>query len=305
MAHSRIFALASSALAAALAVAVMAPSASADENNGIVYLAVGSNYGGHAPLQYSDGGPFLTYLTNSVTEVGGGHPSYDIDHVTTNPVPSGYVAGATATLTQNGTGYSAPGGDGGSSNDVGDNPFVGDIGFETFCIEDTVDFYVGNYYYYTYGTNLDPTLAVQQTNSNLVAGVAWLYEQYATGNIALTSGTQAGEFQSTLWYLQGEGPDNEVGFYPTNDPTNPYYEQVLTHFGSLSAAEKNLTETDDTYDVQVLELTSGPDGTGSSIQDQLIYTGTPNVSDGGATLAMLGVALIGLAVAKRRLIFGG
>ncbi len=179
---------------------------------------------------------------------------------------------------------------------MGDNAFLGDTGFQTFCVEDQVDFYVGNYYYYTEG------LTLQQTGpgviDTLTDGLAWLYQQFATGQLPVamyTNSVDAGEIQATLWYLQGEPADSAVPF----SATNPYYEDVLGEFGSLANAQTAVTSASQ-YGVQVLELTSGPNGTGSDAQDQLIYTG-PHVPDRGATFGLLAGALLLLGALRRRL----
>jgi hypothetical protein len=272
-------------LGSALLLALAAPAAFAGNSSGIIYLGVGSQYGGSDSQQYGDGGEFSAILSNS-----SGAPFSAL------PVPSGYASQATVRITQDGTGYSAPGGDGGGASDVGDNAFLGDTGFQTFCVEDQVDFYVGNYYYYTEG------LTLQQTGAGVIDqltdGAAWLYQQFATGQLSAatyTNSVDAGEIQATLWYLQGEPADSGVPF----SATNPYYEDVLSKFGTLANAQTAVTSASQ-YGVQVLELTSGPNGTGSDAQDQLIYCG-PHVPDRGATLGLLAGALLLLGAWRRRL----
>src|SRR5580658_8072661 len=73
-----------------------------------VYLGVGPGYGGTNPYQDNDGGEFTALLDTN------GVP---------NPVPAGYSS--LATLAVNGV-----------------------TGFETFCLEDAVDFWVGTTYDY-------------------------------------------------------------------------------------------------------------------------------------------------------------
>lgn len=275
---------------------------------GVVYLAVGNNYGGVSPLQDGDGGAFTAVLATT---------SNNGLSFTPTGVPAGYASSALYTLplppATQGSGYSAPGGDGSTpahgGTDTGDAAFVGDPGFETFCIENNVDFYVGNYYNYTEG------LAVQQTgyaglNQNghaitaLTAGAAWLYEQYAEGllkgSLAVNSKTNAGYFQEALWFLQGQPSDGNVGTF--NPSTNPYYLDLLGHM-TLTAAQTDLTGNwDSTYNVQVLELTGppgSPNGNGGIAQDQLIYTG-PRVPDTGATVTLFAAGLAVLAGWRRR-----
>lgn len=262
--------------------------------SGLVYLGVGPNYGGSNTLQDGDGGAFTAVLFSSITKTGNTYT------VTPTSVPSGYASSALGTITTDqSSGYSSPGGDGGSATDVGDNPFVGDAGFETFCVENNVDFYVGNYYDYTIGLSVQQTglSASGHTISSLTYGAAWLYEQYATGAIKLTTTTQTGLFQEALWYLQGQPSDSNVGIF---SPSNTYYLDVL---GQMSAtmAQTGITGVDP-YGVQVLELTGpagSPNGQGADAQDQLIYTG-PRVPDTAATVMLFAFALGALACLRQR-----
>jgi hypothetical protein len=258
-------------LNASLAIAAIAAAASpAFAQSGSIYLAVGSNFGGVNPYQYGDGGEF-TALSSSLG------------------VPAGYSSLATFTMTTGSSGYSLPGGDGATS--IGDTPFVGQTGFETFCLEDQVDFYVGQSYNYTEG------YAIQQTGGSLTVGAAWLYEQFATGQLkgydytdAATRLTDAGELQSTLWYLEGEPSDSSV-FPDQLDNPDPFTTLVENQFGSLANAQATITSASgDPYDVEVLELSNSS----GIAQDQLIYTG-PHVPESAATAALLGVSLAALA----------
>ena len=168
-------------------------------------------------------------------------------------------------------------------------------GFETFCIEDGVDFSVGQTYNFTLGT------AVQQNNSQLSAGVAWLYMEFATGQLAgynYTNAaarlTDAGELQAAMWYLQGEPADggdafNGVGVsveIPSPTWPQPHWEALEMRMAPGTSSTL--------FGVRVMELTN--QSTGGIAQDQLIY-----VPDSGATLLLVGVSLCALALFKRRL----
>jgi hypothetical protein len=199
-------------------------------------------------------------------------------------------------MTSGSSGYSLPGGDGAGS--TGDTPFVGQTGFETFCVEDQVDFYVGQSYSYTEGYNIQQAASA----GSLTAGVAWLYEQFATGQLSGYNYTNtadrlvdAGELQSTLWYLEGEPADSSVFPNPTAG-TDPFLNLVENQFGGgtagLTAAKATITSaSSDPYDVEVLELSNSS----GIAQDQLIYTGPAHVPDSAATIGLLGVSLVGLA----------
>jgi hypothetical protein len=256
-------------LGAALALALGAPSAFADNS---IYLEVGPNYGGINTAQYGDGGEFTALTTGLGGPLVAGLPAG-------SEVPSGYSALATM--------------------NVG-----GVTGFETFCIEDQVDFYVGVTYDYTEG------YAIQQTGGSLTAGAAWLYQQFAKGSLSGYNYTNqaarlqdAGELQSTLWYLQGEPADPNV--FP-NQPNDPFTTLVETHFGGgstpadlangLDIAEQAASGV---YGVKVLELTSlNSNYSGQIAQDQLIYTGVP---DGAWTIGLLCLSLAALAAFRRSL----
>lgn len=258
-----------------------------------IYLEVGPGFGGTNPYQYGDGGEFTAVLDN-----GSGQEL---------PVPNGYSSLVTRTIPGGYSGYSSPGGDGGGS--VGDKPFVGQTGFETFCVEDDVNFYVGYSYSYSEG------YAIQQTGGFLTAGTAWLYQQFATGQLAgydYTNSTpsntridDAGELQSTLWALQGEPTDPSV--YPNPTPANnQFLNLVEEHFGGgnsptdlsngLILAKANITNaSEDPYDVEVLELSNSS----GIAQDQLIYNGPHHVPDTSATIGLLGASLLALVLIKR------
>ena len=177
----------------------------------------------------------------------------------------------------------------------------GVTGFETFCIEDQVDFYVGHTYNYSLGMSIQQsTASVKQ----LSAGVAWLYEDFATGAAAgafgynytnaATRKTDAGQLQALIWALQGEPNDPNN---PFNSATNIFYSSIISHFGTFAKAQVAASSS---YGVQVLELT---DSNGGIAQDQLIYTGG-SVPDNGTTAVLIGVSLLGLVLISRRVKVG-
>jgi hypothetical protein len=288
-----------SGIGAAILLGLSAATPSAFAGN-TVYLAVGPTYGGVNPYQYGDGGEFTAFLYN------GAPAGY---------VPSGYSSEATFKLPGGSSGYSAPGGDG--SGSIGDAPFVGKTGFETFCVEDQVDFYVGYSYSYTEG------YAVQQAKGGyLTAGVAYLYEQFATGQLkgynytnASARLNDAGLLQAALWYLEGEPADASVQSNP-NTTDNPYLKLVAEYFGGGSSskeisdglADAELSEKTggkETFDVEVLELSNSS----GIAQDQLIYCGPgytppppppPHLPDTSSTLGLLGATFIALVLFKRK-----
>lgn len=273
---------------------------------GTVYLAVGNDtlpgqpagfpydFGGTNPYQYGDGGEFTAFVTGlpgSTSVSPSSNGGFDL--------PSGYSPLALRVNPGTSSGYSA---------EDNSSTYAGDTGFETFCLEDDVDFYVGTAYNYTLGFGIqDPGTST----TSLTAGVAWLYAQFATGNL---SGydysddeahlTDAGQLQSVIWYLEGEvNPSNPSltsdAYAPAPTVANPFYNDVIAAFGggagALAAAEAPVDNLSASYGVEVLELNSG----GTPAQDQLVYLGGGRVSDGGSTLILAGLALAGLAAGRR------
>ena len=172
-------------------------------------------------------------------------------------------------------------------------------GFETFCMETGVEFSPGTLYYYTLGNVTQPTPGNAQQGSGLPLsqGVAYLYYQFGKGllsdfNYTSGAGRQADDnlLQAAIWALQG---GQSYGGYPTPITDNKFYNDAIAHFnGSLTDAASAYTGSD----VQVLQVWINPDNTGAA-QNQLVLTSVP---DGGLTVALLGGALIGLQVLRRK-----
>jgi hypothetical protein len=238
-----------------------------------IYLEVGSAYGSNQknPYQNGDAGEF-TALSSTLG------------------VPSGYAAGATFTIPAGG--YDA-----------------GVTGFETFCIEDNTYFWVNTTYDYAVTSNVwipaggavAGNNGVPFTTTPLSAGSAWLYEQFATEDLAGYNYSNtadrladAGLLQQAIWEIQGSPAEGSSP--PAVDYSNPYVELVLAHFTTLANAR---LAAGNTYGVSVLDLYS-TDSNGNIngvYQDQLVYQGVP---DNGSTIALLGVALLGLVAVGRR-----
>jgi hypothetical protein len=175
-----------------------------------------------------------------------------------------------------------------------------EYGFDTFCLQQTVDVYNNTTNYYSIPSNNEFSTDDIAPDESLTVGAAWLYREFATGNLAgynygAGRSTSDEQLQNAIWYLQGEPLYN--GFNFTTD-IDPFLTLVSTHFNSLALAEAGTTGPDE-YGVGVMALTTGDDGTGPPLQDQLILipqTASPNgpgspVPDGGSTVCMLGAAL--------------
>ena len=222
---------------------------------------------------------------------------------------AGNVAKAnTVTLYQGSYSYSV----GGEFTAVTSTSFLGNgyvsstevnSGFQTFCIETGVDFSPGTQYYYTLGQTAQP-LSGGGTGSDLplTAGTAYLYYEFATGNLtgynyanSVSRLADAGLLQAAIWYLQG---DQTCGGYVTPTTSN----------NSFYALALNNANSSYTNSVDVLQMwTTDNNGAYSgAAQNQLVLNGTqpnpnPSVLDGGMTVVLLGGALVGLQTLRRKL----
>ena len=172
-------------------------------------------------------------------------------------------------------------------------------GFETFCMETGVEFSPGQSYYYTLGTITQPTPGNPQQGSGLAlsSGAAYLYYQFGKGLLSdydyLGANRKLDDnlLQAAIWYFQGGQTYNG---YPTPITSNKYYLDALAAFGGLSGAQADYTGSS----VKVLQLWGKYENGRYSdpAQNQLVL-----VPDGGVTVALLGGALIGLQVIRRKL----
>ena len=192
--------------------------------------------------------------------------------ITSGGVPAGYSSLATYTL-------------GGT----------GQTGFQTFCVEggsNDVFFTPGSLY--TYHTN-DQILAGPMGTLDLTVGAAWLYSQFATGQLSSYYGdanryTLAGDLQNAFWTLENEQNTVLAGWVNT---------LLVGQFSNAANWNQSvLASGNSDYGVKVMNLW---DANGAPAQNQLIYTGT-SVPDGGMTVGLLSLALLGVAVLRRKLV---
>lgn len=176
-------------------------------------------------------------------------------------------------------------------------------GFETFCLETGEDFTPNNWggptYYYSLGSTAQP-LSGGGAGSGLplTAGAAWLYQEFATGGLSsygfdYTYGTDRQSddnlLQAAIWALQG---GQTYSGYPSVDSTengNPFYIDAINALGANVATNAYAGSS-----VEVLQLWDNPDGTGPA-QNQLVY-----VPDGGGTVGLLGIGLMGVFLVQFR-----
>jgi hypothetical protein len=259
-----------------------------------------------APYSYKPGGAF-TVIINSGT-------------VTNATVDDGYNSSANSSALV--TGQLPSGG-----SDV--------TGFETFCAETLVTFNADATYNYSVGLGLQQAGidGSSTADTGLTEGVAWLYQQYATGKLAsdlsssiyntqsfsYTSTTSAAALQYAIWELEKEAPvfSTDPSTQPSMtlgsaglgtdlidlaekavDPSTVTVTLGNTSTTALTDAQTLVTMSDaTTWDVYVLELTTS---NGTPAQDQLIYGPSVHVPDGGRTIGLLGIALLTLAFFRRR-----
>jgi len=167
--------------------------------------------------------------------------------------------------------------------------------FQTFCIE-------GGEYIYPYSSIYNAVVQLNAVNGGvgpngdpISKGTGWLYSQFASGEwesglsyaySGANRGSDADLLQKALWWLEGE---EGIAY----SDANKYMAAVVNHFGSQLGAQ---ADGGARFGVYALHLTTE---NGGPVQDQLYFNGFP-VSDSGATIALLGLAVAGLGFASRR-----
>ncbi|MCC6164587.1 MAG: hypothetical protein IT182_14650 [Acidobacteria bacterium] len=212
---------------------------------------------------------------------------------------SGYYKGAGGEFTV--YGYN------GALDNSGYSDKASDIGkfdpsFQTFCLESSEAAVAKTNF--EIGSAAKPGGAGAQGGQDPISqGTAWLYSQFATGDLAdyfddpKKRADNALLLQQAIWWLEGEDGNKDK-------MSNAYYALAVNFFGGKSTAEANATAGQ--FDVYVLNNTyvqgTGKKAKTRTAQDFLYFAGTPTVStpDGGATLALLGGALMALGAIRRR-----
>jgi hypothetical protein len=181
--------------------------------------------------------------------------------------------------------------------------------FETFCVQNLVFINTGT----PYSSSEAQTTGNSTVQGGLALseGVAYLYYQFATGNLSgydyannqsnNTRITDAGELQTAIWYFMGESSGIPSGWPSTSG--NQFITLAENFLGNgnatLGATDAGLANGSGgtNYNVSILQLS----GSGGVVQNQLILGGNnpgtgnnQSVPDGGLTLAMLGLGLAGL-----------
>jgi hypothetical protein len=161
-------------------------------------------------------------------------------------------------------------------------------GFQTFCLERN-EFLSGQPFDGWLNTAAVAGGIGGGSPDPISIGTAWLYKQFAEGNLAgynYTPGpgraASARALQEAIWMLEDELP---VG-------PNPYISLVISTFGSLASAKADYTSVGPNYTVRAINLYSAD---GTKRQDMLVY-----LPDGGMTLILMGGGLLGLALIRRK-----
>ncbi len=167
----------------------------------------------------------------------------------------------------------------------------GGTNFETFCVETQVDFtpssWGGGTLYaaisnYAIGGNI-----TNGSNNPLTLGAAWLYYEFATGQLqgfdytGSNRQTTSGELQEAIWILMGQNHD-----LPLFDSNNIFLAEAFIQLGTSETQASN-----GGYGVYVLNLYNA---NGSLAQNQLVLTPEPT------TILLLGLGLVGLAGIRRK-----
>lgn len=183
-------------------------------------------------------------------------------------------------------------------------------GFETFCIEYNEHFTPGGTYNVQVNPNGQAIKGGTTTGDFVSVGSAFLYSQFAQGTLAgynYSSSASAGNLQNTIWFLESERMGLPSGPFISNPGI--FDSLLIAEFGSLSAAwiadsafssSLGSTVTAASYGVTALNMGGAPTYPN---QDQLVYLGggRQSVPDGGATLMLLGAAMGGISLLRRKL----
>jgi len=203
-----------------------------------------------------------------------------------------------------------------------DSGLVGDVGFESFCLETGLSYPIPpgiptNPLNYVVSPNI-LNAPSYQPGQTITLGTAWLYSQFAlgtltgyayTGQAAMFNGStfswysaradDAAYLQAAIWYLESQPG---VTYTAAGGSSNPFLNLLTASTGSgglgLSSITSAFASDPGGYGVQVMNI--GTTGT-YQYQAQLVLdpqtTGAP---DGGTTVLLMGIAVGGLALFRRK-----
>ena len=180
--------------------------------------------------------------------------------------------------------------------------YNGQIGFETFCIEvNQFIAFVPGHYDATISLGAKPGGAGGGSGGiDLISiGTGYLYSRFASGALAAdgyvyaSGGSRAASavmLQKAIWFME-----DEITLAAAGGGGNIFLNALNAQYGSLAAAHAD----NNVFKVAALNL-GGPPGYAN--QDQLIlHDNGFHVPDGGMTVMLLGMALTGLGLMRRKL----
>ena len=159
-----------------------------------------------------------------------------------------------------------------------------DPSFQTFCLE--LDEFLDNPLAYEVSDAVTDGGAGGPSPDPLSFGTAWLYKQFASGTLAGyfagIRAVEAGLLQHAIWMLEQE---------MAMDITNPYVALASAQFGAAY-----MDDAGPGYlDVYVLNNTYNREK-----RQDFMWATAVSTPDGGATLMLLGVALVGIGALRRK-----
>ncbi len=166
----------------------------------------------------------------------------------------------------------------------------GGVGFQTFCLERDEYVTLPGWYDYTIGNAAVDGGVGGPSPDPLSWGTAWLYSQFAAGslggyNYGAGRSTSARYLQEAIWWLEHELASYTAG--------NVFVAAAIAQFGTAAAARADATAG--AYNVYALNLTSNR---GQTLNQSMLVI---RVADGGLTVLMLGVGVMGCAIIRRKL----
>jgi len=187
--------------------------------------------------------------------------------------------------------------------------------FQTFCLELTEQARTPDYFVVGSSAVKGGTSDPSHLYDPISYGTAWLYSQFATGvlSVPLVGGagnyfapggpsrsTEAGLLQNALWMLEQELLTTDSRY----NLSNPYYAAAVSMFGAEAAGDAPVGYLDvyvlNNFATAAQRDAFVKDGSISGVMQDFLYLRTTAVPDGGTTMMLLGGALIGLGVLRRR-----
>ncbi|MBP7828040.1 MAG: hypothetical protein KA236_16005 [Verrucomicrobia bacterium] len=177
--------------------------------------------------------------------------------------------------------------------------------FQSFCLETREYIYKDDTYKAKVASAALAGGVSDPKGDPISIGTSWLYSQFATGQLEnyVYEDTDkrlksADQLQVVIWWLEDEMDEDGNLYKPASD--NPFLEALIKEFDNEEKFKSDAKPGEN--GVYVLQLRTGD---GDPRQDVLYYQtptgGGGGVPDGGFTLLLLGSAMAGLSVVRRKL----